>query len=82
MDYCVQVWNPHLNKDILILEKVHKIATKMIYKVKDLDYNARKQKLNLTTLETRRLRADMLETFKIIKGIERVNRLLCSIFSK
>jgi hypothetical protein len=33
--------------------------------------NKRSELLALTTLETRRFRADMLEVFKILKGFER-----------
>ena len=32
------------------------------------------KKLNLTTLEERRHRGDQIETFKIIKGFEKVDR--------
>jgi len=32
------------------------------------------KKLNLTTLETRRLRGDLIETFKILSGFSEVNR--------
>ena len=35
-----------------------------------LDYESRLRKVGLTTLETRRLRADMLEVYKIMNGME------------
>ena len=35
-------------------------------------YDERLELLGLTTLETRRFRADRLEVFKILKGFERI----------
>ena len=39
----------------------------------DKEYNDRIKELSLTTLETRHKRADLLEAFKIIKGVEDVD---------
>ena len=63
-------------KDIEILEKVQKRATRMIEGLKGVSYDQRLKEVGLTTLETRRLRADMIEVFKIIKGYEGLNREL------
>ena len=70
LDYCIQAWRPHLHKDIDILEKVQKRATRMIEGFKGLGYEIRLKKLHLTTLETRRARADLIEVYKIIRGLE------------
>ena len=37
-----------------------------------MEYNERLGKLNLTSLETRRLRGDMMEVFRIMKSYEEV----------
>jgi ribonuclease P/MRP protein subunit RPP40 len=73
LDYCIQAWRPHLQKDIDVLEKVQRRATRMIEGFKGMDYEDRLNNVGLTTLETRRIRADLLEVYKIIKGIEGVN---------
>lgn len=70
LDYCSSVWRPHLRKDINLLERVQKRATRMVEGYKGLEYQDRLKGMKLTTLETRRLRADMLEVFKIVKGME------------
>ncbi len=70
MDYCSPAWRPYLKKDINMLEKVQKRATRMVEGYRGLDYYSRLKGMKLTTLETRRLRADLLEVFKIVNGLE------------
>ena len=45
----------------------------MIWKCKGLEYNESLRKLGLTSLETRRIRADLIEVFKIMNGLEGLN---------
>ena len=73
LDYCAQAWCPYLRKDIDLLEGVQRRATKMIDGLHNLPYQERLRILNLTTLEIRRLRGDMLQVFKILHGIDIVN---------
>ena len=57
-----------LKKDINILERLQKRATKMINGFSEIKYETKDfKKLGLTTLETRRLRGDLIEVFKILK---------------
>ena len=74
MEYAVQAWSPSLKKDIDLLEKVQQRATKLVPSLKDKPYEERKQALNLTSLEERRVRGDLIEVFKIIHGFENINR--------
>ena len=60
-------------KDIERLEKVQRRATRMIEECKGISYEERLQATGLTSLETRRSRADMLEVFKILRGFEGVD---------
>ena len=75
LDYCIQAWRPYLTQDIEMLEKVQRRATKMVYGLNDLTYDKRLRRLGITTLETRRLRSDLIEFFKIIKGFDKVDYL-------
>ena len=70
LDYCVQAWRPHLKKDIEVLERVQKRATRMIIECRGKEYEKRLECVKLTTLEMRRERADMLEVYKIMNGME------------
>lgn len=74
LEYCVQAWRPHLQKDIIYIEKVQKRATKLIDSLRKIPYEQRLQELHLTTLETRRLRGDLIEVFKILKGFDKVSK--------
>ena len=49
------------------------MATKLVAGLEKLDYFERLRQLRLTTLETRFLRADLIETFKIFKGFVNVD---------
>ena len=73
LEYCVQVWSPYKRKYINLLEGVQRRATKLVPELKNLEYKDRLQRLGLTTLEDRRVRGDMIETYKIITGKENKN---------
>ena len=46
----------------------------MIPELRDLSYESRLLQCGLTTLETRRLRGDQIEVFKVVNGYEDVDR--------
>ena len=73
LEYCVQAWRPFLRKDIDSLERIQRRATKMITGCKNLSYESRLRKLNLISLEKRRTRGDLIQVFKLIKGIDKVD---------
>ena len=51
LEYCIQAWRPYLKKDIDLLEKVQKRATKLMIRDKSAGYYERLRLLRLTTLE-------------------------------
>ena len=64
LEYAQSVWHPHLKKYINLLENVQIRATKLVDGLSSLDYKERLTKLNLPTLAFRRLRGDMIQTYK------------------
>ena len=74
LEYCIQAWRPYRRKDIDTLERIQRRATKMIPELRDLSYEERLKECGLTTLETRRLRGDQIEVFKILNGYENIDR--------
>ena len=73
LEYCVQVWSPHQRKHVNLIEGVQRRATRLVPELRKLTYEERLIKLKLTTLEARRVRGDMIETYKIITGKENIN---------
>ena len=73
LEYCIQAWSPYLRKNIDMLEKMQRRATKLIPGLRDLRYEERLKECGLTTLETRRLRGDQIEVVKILNGYENID---------
>ena len=71
--YCVQAWRPHYRKDLDKLEKVQRKVTRMVEGLREYSYEDQLRILGLTTLETRFLRADLIEVFKILRGFENLD---------
>jgi hypothetical protein len=69
LEYAVTVWYPYKKGDIKTIEKVQMRATKLISKLKSRQYSDRLRYLKLPTLKYRRLRGDMIETYKILHGL-------------
>ena len=46
--------------------------------MRDLTYEERLKKCGLPTLDTRRLRGDQIEVFKILNGYENIDSNFCS----
>ena len=67
----MQTWCPYLEKDKKMLEKVQARATKLVPNIQHLPYEERLLKLKLTTLEKRRERGDLLQTYRIMKQIDK-----------
>ena len=73
LEYAVQSWSPYYKKDITEIEKVQMRMTKLVPDLKHLEYEERCERLGLTTLEKRRRRGDLIETYKILNGFEDID---------
>ena len=51
---------------------MQKFATRLVPELRGMRYEDRLKELNLTTLERRRERGDMIQTYKILRGIDKV----------
>ena len=75
LEYGNTVWYPCYKQDSQELEKVQRRATKLVKNLRDMAYPARLRALDLPTLVYRRKRADMLQMYRIITGVDNLDRL-------
>ena len=73
LEYAVQFWSPYLLKDIEKLESIQCRATKLIPSLRNKPYHERLSVLDLFSLKKRRLRGQLIECFKILKGFDNIN---------
>ena len=74
-EFAVPVWCPYRKKDITVLEKIQKRPMKIPYDLKNLgSYEKRLARADLTNLEDRRIRGDLILLFKFINGLDLVDQ--------
>eukprot|EP00061_Rhincodon_typus_P014782 g42066.t1 len=62
-----------MRKDVIKLERVQKRFTRMLPGMESLSYKERLDKLGLFSMEQRRLRGGLIEVYKIMRDIDKVD---------
>ena len=62
------------NKDKIVIENVQRRATKLVRSCRDLPYSERLKKLVIPSLEYRKERSDMVQVYKILDDIDKVDK--------
>lgn len=76
LEYNTCIWNPNLKSDIICIENVQKRFTKRLCQrnnIKFNNYSDRLNILNLESLETRRIKFDIILMYKIFNNLIDVN---------
>ena len=73
LEYGSNIWSVMYKKEAIQIENVQRRATKLVKNIQHLSYSDRSRYLGLPSLQYRRLRSDIVETFRIINNIDRVN---------
>ena len=73
LEYAQVVWSPYKKKHIRKLERLQRIATKMVPEMKEMTYEERLRAMDLPTLERRRERGDLIQIFKLMNGMDIVD---------
>ncbi len=74
LEYCSSVWSPMYKKDSIALENVQRRATRMVGNLSVKSYPERLKTLGIPSLEYRRVRADMVQVYKIMHDLDHVDK--------
>ena len=72
LEFAVAAWAPWTQADIQCLESVQQRAVRAISGLRATTYEEKLRELGIPSLQERRIEIDMVQTFKIVKGIDKV----------
>ena len=74
LEFAVQAWSPWQEGDRRTLEKVQERMIRMVSDARGNTYEEKLKSVGLTTLTERRERGDVIEAFKTLNGINKVDK--------
>ena len=74
LEYANVIWYPKYKYQSVSIERVQRRATKLLPETQGMTYEQRLRYLQLPSLKYRRLRGDMIQMFKIMNGIDDLDK--------
>ena len=74
LEFAVQAWSPWREGDKKVIEKVQERMVRMLSDARGKTYEEKLHDAGLTTMTERRERGDAIETFKTLKGFNKVDK--------
>ena len=74
LEYGNVIWSPYLKRQSIQIESVQRRATKLVPECKNMSYTQRLKYLKLFSLKGRRLRGDLIQTYKIFQNLDEVDK--------
>ncbi len=68
LEYGQQASSPYLRRDIDLMERMQSLDIRMVKGMRELLYDDRLRRLNISSLERRRLRGDLILAYNILHG--------------
>jgi hypothetical protein len=79
LEYSSAIWSPKFKKDAVSIENVQRRATRVLSELAGKEYSERLLQLGIPTLEYRINRADMIDTYKIVNNIDKIDKEIFNI---
>ena len=74
LEYANVIWHPVYKKQQFKLECVQRRATKILKELKDFTYSERLKALDLPSIKYRQIRADLIQSYKILHDIDNIKK--------
>jgi hypothetical protein len=74
LEYGNCIWSPRLKRQSAEIEKVQRRATKLVHGLENYSYKERLQVLKLPSLKARRIRGDLIQTYKIFNDVDDIDK--------
>ncbi len=68
LDYAVQAVAPYLQKDLKLVERIQRLATRCVKHLRGLKYPARLRELQLSFMQSHILRSTLITAYNLIHG--------------
>ncbi len=73
LEYAFLVRSSH-KKEVKKLERIQRIATKLVPEIMNMAYEDRLREMEMPTLEERRERGDMITLYKLVNKIDKIDK--------